>query len=176
MLRLSMVVSVALCGAPKVDARLVGAWLAGTAPWVTLNADGSGSMGDGKIRWQAARTRLTVIDDEGIADVVTYRLEGDTLTLRLGETSVALTRAPGLAQLLTSSAWCTGPTRMQFSSDGSWAAGPATGGRWEIANDQLSMSTPQLPQLTRVPGFRVARDASGHPIIHSMGRVYARCD
>lgn len=126
---LSLVVSLALCGAPKVDARLVGSWLAGGEPFFTLAADGTGRMEDAKVRWSADGKTLTVTDAEtGETDRGTYVIEGDAMTLTLAGLPVPLTRAGAkkaaakrdappaapqgagtdqLSQLLLSSAWCS---------------------------------------------------------------------
>ena len=90
---LTLVVSLTLSGAPKVDAKLVGTWLAGGAPFVTFNGNGTGQMEEGKVKWTADGTTLTVIDEEGTPDKVTYRVEGDTLTMTMGGIPIALTRA-----------------------------------------------------------------------------------
>jgi hypothetical protein len=90
---LTLVVSLTLSGAPKVDAKLVGTWLAGGAPFVTFNANGTGAMEEGKVKWTADGSNLTVIDDEGTADKATYKLEGDKLTMLMGGIPIALTRA-----------------------------------------------------------------------------------
>ncbi len=90
---LTLVVSLALSGSPKVDAKLVGTWLAGGTPFVTFNANGTGQMEEGKVKWTADGSNLTVIDDEGTADKATYKLAGDTLTMTMGGIPIALTRA-----------------------------------------------------------------------------------
>lgn len=90
---LTLILTVALSGAPKVDAKLVGTWLAGGQPFVTFNANGSGLMDEGKIKWSADGKNLVVTDDEGTADNATYTLAGDTLTLMMGGIPIPLTRA-----------------------------------------------------------------------------------
>lgn len=191
---LILFLAVALMGAPKTDAKLVGTWLAGGEPFLTLKANGTGQMDDGKITWTTADGKLTVIDDEGTADIAGYRVDGDDLTLTMGGIPIPLTRAGAgvqvkkqakagndqLSQLLLSSAWCSsnkipGATRVVFRRDGSWSSA-SNGGRWAVRNDQLLMSHGENPQLTRVPGFSVSQSSGGHPIIHSMGKEYARCD
>lgn len=92
---LTLVVSLTLSGAPKLDAKLVGTWLAGGAPFVTFNANGTGAMEEGKVKWSADGSNLTVVDDEGTADKATYKIEGDKLTMMMGGIPIALTRAGG---------------------------------------------------------------------------------
>lgn len=132
---LTLVVSVALSGAPKLDERLVGTWLAGGAPFVTFNANGSGTMEDGKVKWSADGKTLIVTDEDGEADKLAYVVDGATLTFNMGGMPVVLTKggassgkkgplsskvekaaapeatrpsgASKLAQLLLSSAWCS---------------------------------------------------------------------
>lgn len=130
---MALVVSLSLAGAPKLDARLVGTWLAGAEPFFTLAADGSGRLDDAKVRWTADGTTLSVVDAEtGETDRGTYVVEGDRMTLTMAGLPVQLVRAGGrkqpakaeaalpaaapppraagvdqLSQLLLSSAWCT---------------------------------------------------------------------
>ena len=91
---LTLILTVALSGAPRgVDAKLVGTWIAGHEPFVTFNANGTGLMDEGKIKWSADGKNLVVTDDEGTADKATYTLDGDTLTLSMGGVPIPLTRA-----------------------------------------------------------------------------------
>lgn len=90
---LTLVVSVALCGAPKVDQRLVGTWLAGNEPFITFAANGTGTMDEGQVKWSSDGSRLTITDDEGSTDQATYVVEGEVMTLTLGGMPVQLRRA-----------------------------------------------------------------------------------
>lgn len=90
---LPLVVVVALGAAPKVDQRLVGTWFAGSEPFFTLAANGTGSMEDARVKWSADGKTLTVTDEDGETDRGTYVVEGDVLTLTLGGIPVQLRRA-----------------------------------------------------------------------------------
>lgn len=90
---LSLVVSLALCAAPKTDPKLVGTWLAGNEPFITFAANGTGAMEEGKVKWSADGSHLTITDDEGETDKATYVVDGDAMTLTIGGFPVALKRA-----------------------------------------------------------------------------------
>lgn len=83
----------ALAAAPKPDAKLAGTWLLQGAPFMTLNANGSGTMDDGAVKWGVEGASLVVIDDEGSVDRVPFQLQQDRLTLTLGGVALTLTRA-----------------------------------------------------------------------------------
>lgn len=128
---ITLVVSVALAAGPKADPRLVGTWLAGGEPFITLAANGTGSMEDGKVKWSTEGSTLTITDDEGETDKVSFQVSGDVLTVSLNGMPMTLTRAGSaskkqnvqaeqpvvpqqksarndqLSQLLLSSAWCS---------------------------------------------------------------------
>ncbi len=89
----SIALALVLSGAPKSDPKLVGTWLAGTAPFATFNANGTGQMDDGAIKWTADGHTLSVTDDEGTTDRVSYQLSGDSLTVSMGGVPMTLTRA-----------------------------------------------------------------------------------
>lgn len=89
----TLIVSLALHAAPKVDARLVGTWALGGAPFFTLAANGTGAMDDGKVKWSADGATLVLTDDEGTADKAAYQLDKDTLVLTMGGVPITLTRA-----------------------------------------------------------------------------------
>lgn len=110
MLITSLVVSLTLAGAPKVDEKLVGTWLAGQTPFVTFNANGSGTMEDGKVKWSADGRTLVVTDEEGSADTLGYTVAGGTLTLNMGGMPVVLTKAGAKAGPLSAKAQQLGQT------------------------------------------------------------------
>ena len=90
---MAALLSLTLSGAPKLDDKLVGTWLTGSAPFVTFNANGTGTMEEGKVKWSADGKTLTVTDDGGGVDTLTYTLSGGTLTLNMGGVPMALTKA-----------------------------------------------------------------------------------
>ncbi len=85
----------ALSGAPKVDDKLVGTWMAGGMAFMTLNANGTGVMEDGKLKWSADGKTLAITDEDGESDKVSYTVSGTTLTLNMGGIPMALTKAAG---------------------------------------------------------------------------------
>jgi hypothetical protein len=106
----SLVVTLTLAGAPKVDEKLVGTWLAGQTPFVTFNANGTGTMEDGKVKWSADGRTLVVTDEEGSADTLGYTVAGGTLTLNMGGMPVVLTKAGAKAGPLSAKAQQLGQT------------------------------------------------------------------
>lgn len=78
--------------AGKTDPALVGTWMLSGAAFITLNANGSGVMEDGKVQWSVEGKNLVIRDDEDGVDRVPYQLAGDTLTLTLGGIPLQLTR------------------------------------------------------------------------------------
>lgn len=90
---MTLVVSAAMCAAPRADPRLVGTWLAGNEPFITLAANGTGSMDEGKVKWSTDGAVVTITDETGESDKATFQLEGDTMTLTIGGIPVALRRA-----------------------------------------------------------------------------------
>ena len=89
----SLILSLALHAAPKVDPKLVGTWVLANQPFMTLNANGTGLMDEGKVKWSADGSSLVVTDDEGTADKAGYTLDGDTLVMTMGGIPITLTRA-----------------------------------------------------------------------------------
>jgi hypothetical protein len=89
----SIAVALLFTAVPKSDSTLVGTWLAGGAPFVTFNANGTGQMDDGAIKWTAAGGVISVTDNEGATDQVSYQLAGDQLTISMGGVPMTLTRA-----------------------------------------------------------------------------------
>ncbi len=106
MLMLTTLLSLTL-NAPKLDERLVGTWLAGGAPFMTLNANGTGSMDEGRVRWAADGQTLSVTDAENVTDTMPYSVNGATLTLSVGGVPLALTRAGGGAKVAQRGALAT---------------------------------------------------------------------
>lgn len=90
---LTLAVSVALCGAPKADPRLVGTWLAGSEPFITFAANGTGTMEEGKVKWATEGSNITITDDTGEVEKATFQVEGDSMTMTIGGIPVALRRA-----------------------------------------------------------------------------------
>ncbi len=91
----TLLVSFALAQAPKADARLVGTWMLGAEPFMTLNANGTGVMDEGALKWKADGASLIITDADGTADKASYRVEGSSLVLTLGGVPLTLTRAGG---------------------------------------------------------------------------------
>jgi hypothetical protein len=90
---MSLVLSLALHAAPKVDPKLVGTWTLANEPFMTLNANGTGLMDEGKVKWTADGSSLVVTDDEGTADKAGYKVDGDTLVMTMSGIPLTLTRA-----------------------------------------------------------------------------------
>lgn len=90
---LTTLLSVALCGAPKADPRLVGTWLAGNEPFITLAANGTGTMEESKVKWSTNGATITITDDDGESDKATFQVNGDAMTLTVNGIPVALRRA-----------------------------------------------------------------------------------
>lgn len=90
---LTLVVSAALCAAPKVDQRLVGTWMAGNEPFITFAGNGTGSMEEGKVKWSTDGANITITDDTGDVERATFQVEGDSMTMTIGGIPVALRRA-----------------------------------------------------------------------------------
>lgn len=89
----SLILSLALHAAPKVDQKLVGTWVLANEPFMTLNANGTGLMDEGKLKWSADGSSLVITDDEGTADKAGYKVDGDTLVMTMGGIPLTLTRA-----------------------------------------------------------------------------------
>lgn len=89
----SLILSLALHAAPKVDQKLVGTWVLANQPFMTLNANGTGLMDEGKLKWTADGSALVITDDEGTADKAGYTVTGDTLVMTMGGIPITLTRA-----------------------------------------------------------------------------------
>lgn len=112
-------------------------------------------------------------------------------------------QAGGLAQLLTSSAWCTfkysqvtgysNSTRYRFNRNGSYSMGSrgegyssggggtfasqsdkGSGGRWKVEGEQLSMSEDGVEWETVTT--RVKSNSNGSPIIVADGVEYSQCE
>ncbi len=90
---LSTALLLALTAAPKPDAKLAGTWTLSGAPFMTLNANGTGTMDDGAVKWGVDGSTLVVTDDEGGVDKLPFALRQDALTLTLEGVAVTLVRA-----------------------------------------------------------------------------------
>jgi hypothetical protein len=87
-----------LAAAPDVDPRLVGDWALDGEPFMVLNADGTGLMDAGRVRWTASGGILTVTALDGSADRVRYRVSGNVLTLEQAAGTARLTRGAASAE------------------------------------------------------------------------------
>lgn len=76
---------------------LVGTWQMGGEPFLTLNANGTGSMDGDTLKWKSDGKVLTLTDSDGETDKVSYQLAGDTLTITVGGMPMSLSRAGGKA-------------------------------------------------------------------------------
>ena len=202
----------------------MGQWGLGGQPFLVLGAQGQGTIDGEAVRWSLSSGKLILSDGEE-SEQVAYRLEGDRLTLdlegvaltleRLGKPATAATAASPpvkaapapntsaepLAQLLTSSPWCsftysngtTRTTRVMFMPDGTRSEGASretqwTGsngslygqnssgeaGRWQVKSGQLLMSAPpETPELTPVP-VTVTKNSNGYPIVTADGKEYSQ--
>jgi hypothetical protein len=92
---LASVTAVLLVAGPHTDPKLVGTWASGGETFLVLNADGTGRMEEGPVRWTAAGGVLSVTAPDGTADRVPYQVAGDTLTLALSTGTSQLTRIKG---------------------------------------------------------------------------------
>lgn len=90
---ITALLSLSLSAAPKLDDKLVGTWLAGGEAFITLNANGTGTMEDGKVKWSADGKTLVVTDEDGESDRLSYTVSGGNLTINLGGMPMTLTRA-----------------------------------------------------------------------------------
>ncbi|MFO0595062.1 MAG: hypothetical protein U0228_07155 [Myxococcaceae bacterium] len=74
---------------------LVGSWQMNGEPFLTLNANGTGSMEGDPLKWKSDGSTLTLTDPDGEADRLPYQVNGDVLVVNLGGMPVQLTRAGG---------------------------------------------------------------------------------
>lgn len=87
-----VVLLLCLAGTPKADARLVGTWQLNGQSFLTLEASGAGVMEGDPLKWKSDGATLVLVGEDGEADKVPYRLEGDSLTLNVGGMPMTLTR------------------------------------------------------------------------------------
>jgi hypothetical protein len=122
----------------------------GGESFLTLNANGSGSMDGDALKWKSDGKVLTITDADGETDKVSYQLSGDTLTLSMAGVPISLQRAGGkapkvkpqapqapapqtaggdqLSRLLLSSNWCwlrysngnSYTQKVHFNANGTW--------------------------------------------------------
>ncbi|MGV3621435.1 MAG: hypothetical protein ACO1OB_11495 [Archangium sp.] len=132
---------VVLAAAPKQDSRLVGTWTLEGQPFVTLNANGTGTMEGDALKWRTEGTVLLLVDEDGETDKVPFKVEGDALSLNVGGMTMNLTRAgkkaakteqpagnDQLSKLLLSSNWCwlrsangnSYTQKVHFAPNGTW--------------------------------------------------------
>ena len=90
---ITLIVSIALAAAPKVDQRLVGTWLAGNQPFITFAGNGTGTMEEGRVKWTADGASVTITDETGDVEKAGYQVDGDTMTMTVGGIPVALKRS-----------------------------------------------------------------------------------
>jgi hypothetical protein len=88
----SLLLSLALCGAPQVDAKLVGSWALAGRPFITLNADGTGAMEGARVKWTADGKTLVVTGEDGTPDKLSYHLEAGALSMDMGGFPLTLNR------------------------------------------------------------------------------------
>ena len=72
---------------------LVGTWQLNGEPFLTLNANGTGSMEGDPLKWKSDGKLLTLTDPDGEADRLPFQVAGDTLTVNLAGVPVSLQRA-----------------------------------------------------------------------------------
>ncbi|MFT3711782.1 MAG: hypothetical protein QM817_29440 [Archangium sp.] len=81
-----------LAAAPKVDPKLVGTWQLAGESFMTLNANGGGVMEGDSIKWKTDGATLTIIDPDGEAEQLGYKVDGDALTITMGGMPMQLRR------------------------------------------------------------------------------------
>jgi hypothetical protein len=89
----TLMLALALSASPTLDDRLVGTWLSGRSPFITLSANGVGRTDDGKLKWTADGRQLTIVDEEGGTEQATYQVNDDTLSITMSGLALVLTRA-----------------------------------------------------------------------------------
>ena len=101
---LTLIVSLALSGAPKTDAKLVGTWLAGGSPFVTFYANGTVStswddiaqfrgVSEGDVvRFAISKPEPLQVEHQNFRDAVLGK-EADIVTLEQGMATVAVAEA-----------------------------------------------------------------------------------
>ncbi|MBL8911967.1 MAG: hypothetical protein JNM17_14835 [Archangium sp.] len=81
-----------LAAAPKQDPKLVGTWRMNGESFMTLNANGTGVMEGDSIKWKSDGAKLTITDEEGEAETISYSFQGETLSINMGGMSLPLTK------------------------------------------------------------------------------------
>ncbi len=128
-------------GAPT-DPKLVGTWASGDATFLVLDADGTGRMQEGPVRWTASGGVLSVTAPDGSADHVPYQVAGDRLTLALPTGNAQLTRAGGP------------PARPgKAAASGAKGAAPATASARTIRFNGRRLGTVELGTLEKIERF-----------------------
>ena len=84
-----------LTAGAQTDPNLVGTWASGGETFMVLNADGTGRMEEGPVRWTTTGGVLSVTAPDGSADRVPYQVAGDKLTLSFPAGTSQLTRTRG---------------------------------------------------------------------------------
>jgi hypothetical protein len=72
---------------------LVGTWQLNGEAFLTLNANGTGSMEGDPLKWKSDGKVLTLTDPDGEADRIPFQVAGDTLTVNLAGMPLSLQRA-----------------------------------------------------------------------------------
>ena len=92
---LAAATAVLLAAGTQTDPKLVGTWASGGETFMVLNADGTGRMEEGPVRWTASGGVLSVTAPDGSADRVPYQVDGDKLMLSFPTGTSQLTRTRG---------------------------------------------------------------------------------
>lgn len=146
-MRLASLLALLLLAPAGHDPSLQGTWLLEGAPYLTLSANGTGTLSGEPLRWASDGLNLT-LDSNGEQRTVPYRLDRDVLRLAAGGESLVLVRegsasAKGprwsagqdpLSKLLLHGPWClrelppgdvedgSMPERIAFLADGTFRA------------------------------------------------------
>lgn len=181
-----------LLAAPKQDPKLVGSWTLAGSPFMTLNANGTGSMDQAPVKWHTEGNVLVVTDGQGGSDRVQYGWSGELLTLSMSGIPLQLvragkiapsapasapapaTRAPAskaggdqLSKLLVSSNWC----HLRYSNGNSYQQKVHFGqdGRWQ---DFSEGSIHSNSQYTGTIASSVSNSQSGGQWTVKGGQLY----
>jgi hypothetical protein len=82
-----------LFAAPKQDPKLVGSWTLAGSPFMTLHANGTGSMDQAPVKWHTEGNLLVIADGQGGTDRVQYGWSGELLTISMSGLPLQLVRA-----------------------------------------------------------------------------------
>jgi hypothetical protein len=119
-----------LAAAPKADPRLVGSWQLNGQPFVTLNANGKGTMEDGPITWGVDGATLVIIDEDGEAERLPFTLAGEQLTVK--SEGMPLTLSRGGAAVKKAGAVARAAEKAQAKGDDADAEALAEAQAWLV--------------------------------------------